>query len=79
MLSQHIGQRTKLAEFDKLTLKFTWGKPARLVATASLEASFLGPKGILLGTPFLLVCTLILRQYVLQQPLKKRCSELIYV
>lgn len=23
MLSQHNGQRTKLAEFDKLTLKFT--------------------------------------------------------
>ena len=50
MLSQYNGQRTKLVEFEKLTLKFTWRKPARLAATTSPKASFLGPKGVLLRT-----------------------------
>ena len=75
LLSQYNGQRTKLAEFEKLTLKFTWRKPARPAASTSLEASFLGPTGILLSTLFLLVYTLILLQYLLQQLPKKRRSE----
>lgn len=75
MLSQYNGQRTKLVEFEKLTLKFTWRKPTRLAATTSPKASFLGPKGVLLSPPFLLGYTLILPQYLLQQLPKKGCSE----